>query len=89
MVQEIFENKNKSRNKWKYIFYTDKVFRRSNFLRIHPDEIFADALNSIVAKRNIEEIKKRKVKIIYQKWDYSKANIISNDGEHSELEREQ
>ena len=40
----------------------------------------ADALNLKIAKKIMKENWKIKGKIIYQKWDYCKVQIITNKG---------
>ena len=47
--------------------------------------MFSDALNPIIAKKRMKENWKIKGKIIYQKRDYYKVKIITNEGEISEL----
>ena len=49
--------------------------------------MFADALNSILAKKIMKENWKIKGKIIYQKRDYCKMQIIANEGEITELKK--
>ena len=46
--------------------------------------MFADALNSIIAKKSMKENWKIKGKIIYKK-DYCKLQIIANEGEITEI----
>ena len=50
--------------------------------------MFADALNPIIARKNMKENWKIKGKIIYQKRDYCKVKIIANEGEITELKKE-
>ena len=49
--------------------------------------MFADSLNTIIAKKNMKENWKIKGKIVYQKRDYFKVQIIANEGEIIELKK--
>ena len=90
LIQEAIENRKKSRKKAKEnreIFEIDEVVRISNFLRLISEKMFADALNPIIAKKSMKENWKIKGKIIYQKRDYCKVQIIANEGEIIELKK--
>ena len=63
------------------------MIRISNFLRLNSEIMFADALNPIIAKKSMKENWKIKGKIIYQKRDYCKVQIIANEGEIIELKK--
>ena len=49
--------------------------------------MFADALNPIIAKKSVKENWKVKGKIIYQKRDCCKVQIIANEREIAELKK--
>ena len=69
------------------IFEIYEVVRISNFLRLNSEKMFKDALNLIIAKKNMKENWKIKGKIIYQKRDYRKVQIIANEGVITELKK--
>ena len=68
-------------------FEIDEVVRISNFFRLNSEKMFADALNLIIANKSMKENWKIKWKIIYQKRDYCKVQIIANEGEIIELKK--
>ena len=49
--------------------------------------MFAYALNPIIAKKSMKESWKIKGNIIFQKIDYSKVQIITNEGGITELKK--